>query len=503
MNDMLNGLLGKQIEQAGLDELFSIVHPDDLENVKKTVREHFSTGTVFALNCRLRSSNNKEYRMYTLEWILLCGKNGEPEVWLGNGKEIQTSLDMEDRLHNLEETVNKSHYVMDVANRISLDILASSSGREALQHIVESAKELAQAQYAALGVANASGDGLVEFMTSGLSHSEERAIGKLPKGLGILGLLIKSSHPISIKKLSDHPSSVGFPPNHPSMDSFLGVPIRRGDQTIGSLYLTNKIGGEEFTEKDEIAVSTLSAHAAVAIHNLHMISKSRALIGTLIQSQEEERRAIAYEIHDELAQQVMASHAHLEAYQSTRGVNEPKAEKEFEAIKKCLKAAVIESRRLVNGLRSLALDDLGLSGALEVLLMDEKQHAGWEHAELIHNISTKRFHKNLETTIYRVAQEALSNIRKHAKSEKVLIMLWEDDVNSASGSHINLTVKDWGIGFSPGDQNQGYSHIGLHSMQERTTMAGGQFSIHSSPEDGTLVKAIFPTHGFRIEETEK
>ena len=103
-------------------------------------------------------------------------------------------------------------------------------------------------------------------MTVGLTEAEEAVIGSRPRGTGILELLLDRSAPLRINVLGEHPSSVGFPTNHPPMSSFLGVPIRRGDTALGSLYLTDKQGGLPFTEDDEIAVEALGAYAAVAIH---------------------------------------------------------------------------------------------------------------------------------------------------------------------------------------------------------------------------------------------
>ena len=130
---------------------------------------------------------------------------------------------------------------------------------------------------------------------------------------------------------------------------------------MGSLYLTNKEGGGPFTEDDELAVQALSAYAAVAINSLEMIARQRDLVRGLIVAQEDERRAVAYDLHDGLTQYVMASQAHLES-SSEKAKSDGKterAERELAQGLSFLQEAVSESRRLVNGLRSLALDDLG------------------------------------------------------------------------------------------------------------------------------------------------
>lgn len=212
-------------------------------------------------------------------------------------------------------------FVLDMVNRVALDILSGSTGVEALRSIVEAARTLAGARYAALGVARLDGQGLSEFVTTGLMPEEENLLGPRPNGAGILGLLLHSAAPLQMDNLTLHPQSVGFPAHHPPMDSFLGVPIRRGNVVSGSLYLTSKLEGRAFTEADEAAVQALGAYAAVAIHNLHLLSRQRALLSGLIDAQEEERRAVAYDLHDGLTQYVMASHAHLESFARAAGQN--------------------------------------------------------------------------------------------------------------------------------------------------------------------------------------
>jgi len=396
-------------------------------------------------------------------------------------------------LRELESAKDNRTVILDTANRVALDILASQTGVEALRHIAEAARQLAGAQYAALGVARPDGQGLIEFVTVGLTPEQEAAIGPRPSGLGVLGVLLQRKEPLRIGRLANHPQSVGFPPNHPSMDSFLGVPIRRGNIVLGSLYLTNKEGGGDFTEEDELAVEALGAYSAVAVYNLQMLSRQRSLVSGLIAAQEEERRAVAYDLHDGLTQYVMASHAHLEAFKRAHQTgNEERADRELSQGLSYLKDAVIESRRLVNGLRLLALDDLGLAGALEQLLHEEKERAGWQNAEFAHNVADRRFDKSLETAVYRIAQEALTNSRKHAESDLVRLTLLERQEPHAKSSTLTLEVRDWGKGFVPENKIGEEGRVGLQGIVERANLLGAEHEIQSKPGGGAMVKAVFP-----------
>ena len=145
-----------------------------------------------------------------------------------------------------------------------------------LRSVAETAAELADAQYAALGVVDPSAESrLSEFITVGIDDATRQAIGDLPHGRGMLGLLIRDPRPIRLANLADHPSSYGFPPGHPPMRTFLGVPIAIRGQAYGNLYLTEKRGGGEFTEADEQVVTALASAAGLAVQNARLYEQAQ------------------------------------------------------------------------------------------------------------------------------------------------------------------------------------------------------------------------------------
>ncbi len=172
----------------------------------------------------------------------------------------------------LEQT---RHDRLEIASQLELvgsaiiAITGHLSVETVLRRIVDLARELAGARYAALGVPNDQGE-LENFITSGMTRAEEEAIGSLPKGRGILGLLLREPRIIRLTDLHQHPDSIGFPPNHPPMKSFLGVPLVTHGRVVGNLYLTEKRTGTEFTEEDARLVEILARHAAVAIENAQL-----------------------------------------------------------------------------------------------------------------------------------------------------------------------------------------------------------------------------------------
>lgn len=143
-----------------------------------------------------------------------------------------------------------------------------------LRRITESAVSLVSARYGALGVLDESGTYLTEFITVGIDDEAHRAIGSLPKGLGLLGSIIHEGSSRRLADLHEDPDSAGFPPNHPPMVSFLGVPIRIGDRVFGNLYLTDKTDAEAFTDIDQELLEALAAAAAVAIDNARLYQET-------------------------------------------------------------------------------------------------------------------------------------------------------------------------------------------------------------------------------------
>ncbi|HEV2750350.1 MAG TPA: GAF domain-containing sensor histidine kinase [Gemmatimonadales bacterium] len=157
-------------------------------------------------------------------------------------------------------------------------IFSERSLEHVLQQVVDSARNVVGARYAALGVLAPDGTSLTAFVTSGLSRSERDRIGALPTGHGLLGLVIREARPIRTADMTRHAQRFGFPAHHPPMKSFLGVPIRGPDRVFGNLYLTEKVGASEFTVEDQAIAVLLAAHAAVAVENARLNDETQRLL---------------------------------------------------------------------------------------------------------------------------------------------------------------------------------------------------------------------------------
>ena len=179
---------------------------------------------------------------------------------------MSSDVAFRNELANLRRENERLNQRLGQLSRLSHRICSSLELSVALQDIVDSACDLTGARYGALGVFDESGR-IETFVTYGLTDSERERLGDLPRGLGLLGLLKDEQRPLRIADLSMHPRSVGFPPHHPPMKSFLGAPLTLGETSLGNLYLTEKMGAEEFALEDEDALVLFASHAALAINN--------------------------------------------------------------------------------------------------------------------------------------------------------------------------------------------------------------------------------------------
>jgi signal transduction histidine kinase len=521
-----------------------------------------------------------------------------------------------------------------------------------LHQVLETARDLTGAQYAALGILDEDKDELERFLFIGLGEDARRTIGPLPRGRGVLGELIRNPAPLRLSDVTEHARSYGFPPGHPPMKTFLGVPIAIRGEAYGNLYLTDKEGGEQFTEGDEQLVIVLSEWAAVAIDNARLyerverrraeleravrgleatsaiaravgfetemdrvleliVKRGRAmsdarsflvllqegeclrvtaaageigggivgaelpaegtLAGTVLatgsgelvpdlrarvghglervcadarsavvvplgfrgrgrgvlialdrlregpafvrddehlissfaasaaiaiataqsvgadrlrqsmRAAEGERARWARELHDETLQELGALKMSLQSVY--RSDDRAAMARTVETAIEQLDLSIVNLQSLITELRPAALDELGLRPALEALLERTSATTGMVVDARIELTGSVRLTPELESTVYRLVQEALTNAAKHAAAGHVRVHVVEGD------GAIAVEVSDDGSGFDPKHADGGY---GLVGMRERVDLLGGRLVIDSTPGAGTLVSAELP-----------
>jgi signal transduction histidine kinase len=515
-----------------------------------------------------------------------------------------------------------------------------------LQRLVETAAELTGARYAALGVIDRTGSGLERFVTSGIDDETRAAIGDLPRGRGILGVLIHETASLRLHDLNEDPRAVGFPPNHPRMRTFLGVPILLRNVAYGNFYLTEKASGEDFTEEDEELVTLLAGQAAVAIENARLyeaattwsrqleslnevgnalatetdldslldliarrlrellearnvvvllpdapdnlkvaaaageggeelvgkavrrsaskagrvlerglservdslledpdvdrevtrliaartglwvplVARGRAIgviaahdklgpetrfsdtdlrlaetfasraavavdlseriardaLRRVVDAQEQERRRLARELHDETGQALTSILLGLKTLEETMATEEARAA--TAELRERVVATLQDVRGLAVELRPSALDDFGLAAALERLTASFADQTGIA-VDFETALRDERLPGEVETALYRIVQEALTNVVKHAQARRVSILL-----TRTSGS-VKAVIEDDGRGIGNDSTSGGF---GLVGMRERLSLLGGRLEIESDPGSGTTIAAEVP-----------
>ena len=332
-----------------------------------------------------------------------------------------------------------------------------------LRHIVQSATTLVDARYGALGVLDESGERLSQFITVGLTDDERRAIGDLPKGQGILGLLIVDPQPLRLPDLQEHPESYGFPPNHPPMRSFLGVPIRLRNRVFGNLYLTDKTTAEVFTDIDEELVVALAAAAGVAIENarLHLRVQELALL--------EDRERIARDLHDTVIQRLFATGLRLQG--AARLAERPEVAERITGAVEDLDVTVKHIRTAIFGLEATRPPTGGLRHRILALASEAAGALGFEPS-VVFGGPIETTPEEIAVELVAVLREALSNVARHAHAHGVEV---EMDVDG----EVVLRVSDDGRGLP--DQPRAGGR-GLPNMGARASRLGG--SMHAGPRPG-------------------
>ena len=350
---------------------------------------------------------------------------------------------------------------------------ASVAGQTDLQAVlanaIETAMELTGARYAALGVLDDHGT-LSDFVHRGIDPETALRIGRLPEGRGVLGLISRGGKTLRLDDLSRHPAAVGVPPHHPEMQTFLGVPIRAGDDLFGNLYLTEKEGG--FTDEDQSMVEALAMIVGAAVRTVRLQRRLRTLAIAA------DRERIAMELHDAIIQDLFAVGLSLQA-QSLK-VPDTDVREALMANAESLDRIIATLRRFIFELPSEPVVDLrneirdlitGLAGPYDVAV--EVSYTG-----TIEGLGTSMSHD-----IRQFVSEAVSNALRHSGTERITVHI------DGGPRLLTVEVVDEGYGFDPETAVWG---LGIANLQQRVDRAGGTLEIASEPGQGTTVRATLP-----------
>ncbi|MFN8376310.1 MAG: GAF domain-containing sensor histidine kinase [Anaerolineae bacterium] len=352
---------------------------------------------------------------------------------------------------------------------------AASAGtvEDVLQQIANVAQKVLNVRYAALGIPDGKGS-LKYFKTVGVTDEEIAMISHYPHGHGLLGVIMHERETVRLEHIKDDPRSVGFPQHHPSMDRLLGVPIQTGQELFGMLYLCDRLDGDPFTEQDQWLVETFAGYAALAITGAQLSDQRSRL--TLF----EERERVAMELHDGIIQSLYAIGMQLQL-----------ARMNHTALDGELKEVVHNLDNVIEDIRSYILNlkvaNYQQQTLYECLYDTVQRLRANDHVEIEIDAPDRipPFTPPVMEAVCQIAQEALSNVLRHAQAKHVKIA-------TAQGDHIfRMTIQDDGRGFDAQavDHHEG---LGLRNIQQRARIHGGKGFVHSTPGSGTRLMLQIP-----------
>ena len=361
-------------------------------------------------------------------------------------------------------------------NEASLALSSDLDLASVLQRVVDLSREVTGARYGALALLGEDGK-IEQFLASGISQQERARIGRLPEGKGLLGVVMQEGETLRIDRIVDDPRSAGFPPHHPVMTSFIGLPIMYEERIVGDLYLTDKNGGQAFTQQDEEMLRAFAAHAAVAIENARLYHRVQDLAVL------EERDRIGMDLHDGVIQSLYATgltlENSLEDLKEDPALVQPQLQKAIQD----LNQTIADIRSYIFNLRPAVLADTDLAGAVGGLLQELKVNALLDVRLIEEPEACRGLSEEQIAALFHVVQESLTNVRKHAQAASVTARL--EQWNGI----FRMTITDDGVGFDPARLGSGQ---GLHNMRERVEALGGRLQVESANGEGTRLTVELP-----------
>ncbi|MCU1493617.1 MAG: putative signal transduction histidine kinase [Acidimicrobiaceae bacterium] len=336
-----------------------------------------------------------------------------------------------------------------------------------LHRIAKAACSLTGARYGALGILDPSGKGLAQFVHVGMDDATAAAIGHLPEGAGILGLLIVEPTPLRLADLSAHPDSIGFPPSHPPMRSFIGAPLRIRGEVYGNLYVTEKRGESEFSESDEDIVVALAGVVGIAVDNARL----HARLGELSLAADRER--IARDLHDTVIQRLFATGLALQS--ALPLVQDPELRSRVEDAVRELDDTIRQVRTTIFALDPPPTAERGVRALVLETCAEAARTLGFEPEVRFVGAIDRRVGTSVATELLATLREALSNVARHARAHTVQVELSVDDA-------VHLRVTDDGVGTDVGTHSPGR---GLPNIAERAELLGGTFTLSGRTAGGT------------------
>ena len=384
----------------------------------------------------------------------------------------------------LYEEADRRRRDAEILNGLARAINASLDLDTVLQHVVEAARDVCEAGTAGIALRDPGSAAMrFRYSTSGWHRSLADAVIEPGRELG--GLVLVSGRPRRTDDWLNDPaidksSTLTEVVRAEGVKAALVVPIRIAGAIEGLLYAV-RLSAAPFTDADERRLVGLADHAAIAIRNAQLYERTRSLSHRLVDAQEDERRSLAHELHDQIGQDLTAIKFLIRrAARASGRVRSGSLDDALSLVDELIERA----RGLSLDLRPAMLDDLGLVPALEEFLRQYGRRTGVV-AELEHEGTPRRLSSHAETAVFRIVQEALTNVARHAETPTARVRLrWREP--------LEVEIVDQGRGFDPAHANV-QTGAGLSSMRERARWLGGDVRIEAVPGRGTRVHAELPS----------
>ena len=477
-NEMVpNTRLGEMLGYSN-NEMYSLaqtwwdlIHEEDLPSVERALDRHIR-GDLPRFEVEYRSQTaSGQWR-----WLLACGKVVQRDKQGTPLRGAGIIMDIHDRKQG-EEAIRRAHDELE--DRVNQRTVELAEANEALtQEIVErkqAEQALRDSEETARALLNGATDAAVLIELDGtIVTLNEMAAQRLG---GTINELIGRN---SIEYTS--PEVVVSRTAHVQEAIRSGRPVRFQDEHDGR-HTDNNVHPVFDSEGNVFRLSIYSRDVTKEIMANNQLRKEQQLLHQLLNLQERERQLVAYEIHDGLAQELTGASFRFQGFRELLSKDPEEAWDTFAMGLKLLDQGIKEARSLITGLRPPILDELGIVAAIEYLVCESHQRGG-PHIEFQHDLQIDRLVSSLQTAIFRIVQESLTNARRHSQSDRVCVEVVERD------AYIHITVQDWGVGFDPASVNK--NRFGLEGLRERVRLLGGRMSIDTELGHGTKLFVDLP-----------
>ena len=385
------------------------------------------------------------------------------------------------KIEPLAERLRRQNEELLALHEAGLEVTADLALETVLRTIVDRATGLLRTRYGALAVVGDDG-AITTFVTTGVGEKVRHRIGAPPRGLGLLGVPLRSGETLRLDDLAADPRAAGFPPGHPPMKSLLAVPIPGRGRPHGNLYLSEKDDGSGFTAEDEETLTRFALQAKVAIENALLHER------TLEISAARERLRLAAEMYDGTAQVLAYVNTKTQVVREhTRQGRQEEALRHLDQLAAVARDIYAEQRARILDLK--ALGDSGRPTAVEAIAEHLRAWSGETAVEVdMHLPPAVDIAPEVELQMLRILQEGLDNVRRHAHASRVRLSL------SRADDRVRLEMTDDGIGFDPDTvtASNGAPHLGLPAMRERAAALGGRLEVQAAPGAGTRLLLELP-----------